>query len=36
LRSLSRAYVRYGEYFKFLDEAARSLDGFKVLWRKKK
>ncbi|GFZ50946.1 hypothetical protein JCM24511_08704 [Saitozyma sp. JCM 24511] len=32
----TRSLVLYGEYFKFLDEAARSLDGFKVLWRKKK
>jgi hypothetical protein len=26
----------YGEYFKYLDELARSLDGFKILWRQKK
>lgn len=26
----------YGEYFKYIDEMARSLDGFKILWRRKK
>ncbi|KAK4689241.1 hypothetical protein P7C73_g879, partial [Tremellales sp. Uapishka_1] len=31
----TRAIVIYGEYFKYLDEFARSLDGFKVLWRQK-
>lgn len=28
--------VSYGEYFKYIDEMARSLDGFKILWRRKK
>lgn len=32
----TRSLVVYGEYFKYLDELARSLDGFKILWRKKK
>jgi uncharacterized membrane protein len=32
----TRSLVVYGEYFKYIDELARSLDGFKVLWREKK
>lgn len=32
----TRSLVLYGEYFKYIDELARSLDGFKVLWREKK
>lgn len=32
----TRSLVVYGEYFKYLDELARSLDGFKILWRQKK
>lgn len=32
----TRALVLYAEYFKFLDEFARSLDGFKILWRRKR
>lgn len=32
----TRALVLYGEYFKYIDELARSLDGFKMLWREKK
>lgn len=32
----TRSLVSYGEYFKYLDELARSLEGFKVLWRQKK
>ncbi len=27
---------RYGEYFKYIDELSRSLDGFKILWQAKK
>ncbi|WRT70083.1 uncharacterized protein IL334_007077 [Kwoniella shivajii] len=33
--SRTRSLVMHGEYFKYLDEMARSLDAFKVLWRKK-
>ncbi|ADV23934.1 specific RNA polymerase II transcription factor, putative [Cryptococcus gattii WM276] len=32
----TRSLVVYGEYFKYIDEMARSLDGFKILWRRKK
>ncbi|WOO81900.1 Transcriptional activator ARO80 [Vanrija pseudolonga] len=32
----TRSLVVYGEYFKYIDELARSLDGFKILWRDKK
>ncbi|WVR09565.1 hypothetical protein IAU60_006634 [Kwoniella sp. DSM 27419] len=32
----TRSLVVHGEYFKYLDEMARSLDGFKLLWRHKK
>lgn len=32
----TRALVVYGEYFKYIDELARSLDGFRILWREKK
>ncbi|WWD19773.1 hypothetical protein CI109_104237 [Kwoniella shandongensis] len=32
----TRSLVVHGEYFKYIDEMARSLDGFKVLWRAKK
>ncbi|WVO16705.1 hypothetical protein L204_104386 [Cryptococcus depauperatus] len=32
----TRSLVAYGEYFKYIDEMARSLDGFKILWRHKK
>ncbi|KAK8853344.1 hypothetical protein IAR55_004048 [Kwoniella newhampshirensis] len=31
----TRSLVVHGEYFKYIDEMARSLDGFKVLWRTK-
>ncbi|WWC64751.1 uncharacterized protein I303_107362 [Kwoniella dejecticola CBS 10117] len=31
----TRSLVIHGEYFKYLDEMARSLDAFKVLWVKK-
>ncbi|OCF34202.1 specific RNA polymerase II transcription factor [Kwoniella heveanensis BCC8398] len=32
----TRSLVVHGEYFKYLDEMARSLDAFKLLWRTKK
>lgn len=32
----TRSLVIYGEYFKYIDELARSLDGFRILWNDKK
>ncbi|CAK9782420.1 unnamed protein product [Cutaneotrichosporon oleaginosum] len=32
----TRSLVIYGEYFKYIDELARSLDGFRILWNEKK
>ncbi|OCF61630.1 hypothetical protein L486_01287 [Kwoniella mangroviensis CBS 10435] len=32
----TRSLVIHGEYFKYLDELARSLDAFKILWMKKR
>ncbi|WVQ84547.1 hypothetical protein IAT38_006701 [Cryptococcus sp. DSM 104549] len=32
----TRSLVVHGEYFKYIDEMARSLDGFKILWKGKK
>ncbi|ORX40516.1 hypothetical protein BD324DRAFT_574415 [Kockovaella imperatae] len=32
----TKSLVVYGEYFKYIDELVRSLDGFKVLWGNKR
>ncbi|BEI94648.1 uncharacterized protein CcaverHIS019_0702290 [Cutaneotrichosporon cavernicola] len=32
----TRSLVVYGEYFKYIDELTRSLDGFRILWHEKK
>lgn len=32
----TRSLILHAEYFKYIDELVRSLDGFKILWREKK
>lgn len=32
----TRSLILHAEYFKYIDELVRSLDGFKILWRDKK
>ena len=34
--SRTRSLMVYGEYFKYLDELSRSIDGFRILWAHKK